>query len=83
VHGGIIAAATPLKLSEGIEIPLERFFVKIPATGLFVPMVQPVLIAGPMNPGVFDLVLKFRLETILLEDPAGNYTGTITFTVGP
>jgi len=81
-HGGVMATATPLKLSEGIEIPLERFFVRIPATGQFVPMVQPVLITGPMNPGVFDLVLKFRVET-LLEDPAGNYTGTITFTVGP
>ena len=81
-HGGVVASATPLQRSGGGEIPLEHFFVKIPASGLFVPMTAPVLITGPMGPGVFDVLLKFRLET-LLQDPAGEYTGTITFTIGP
>jgi len=80
VHGGVVATATPLKLSEGIEIPLERFFVKIPATGQYVPMTAPVVITGPMMPGVFDVVLKFRVET-RLENPPGTYTGTLTFTL--
>lgn len=81
-HGGVTLSATSLKRTGGGEIPLERFFVKLPTTGVFVPMTAPILLTGPMVPGVFDVMLKFRLKT-LMQDPAGKYTGTITLTVGP
>lgn len=74
-----MASATPLNRSGGGVIPLERFFVRIPATGQYVAMTVPVVITGPMMPGVFDVVLKFRVET-RLENPPGTYTGTVTLT---
>ena len=80
-HGGIMVSATPLERAEGGSIPPERIFVRIPATGGYVSMYAPVAITGPMAPGVFDVELKFRVETVL-QNPAGMYTGTFTFTVG-
>lgn len=81
-HGGVVISATPLQRSSGGQIPLDRFFVKIPGAWQFVPMTAPVVITGPMGPGIFDVVLKFRVETIL-QNPAGIYTGTITLTCSP
>jgi hypothetical protein len=77
-HGGVVASATPLQHPEG-TIPPERIFVRILPTGGYVSMDAPVVITGPAGPGVFDVELKFRLETVF-EDPAGTYTGTFTFT---
>lgn len=78
-HGGVVASATALQRAGGGVIPLARFFVKIPATGQYVAMTAPVAITGPMMPGVFDVVLKFRVETTLADIP-GEYAGTITLT---
>lgn len=81
-HGGIVISTTPLAGPGGAEIPLARFSVKLPATGQFVPMIHPVVLTGPMNPGVVDVPVMFRVETQMQTSP-GKYTGTITFTVGP
>ena len=81
-RGVVVSMAAPLSGPEGATIPLERIWVKIPVTGEFVALTEPVALTGPMNPGIVDLLIKFRVET-LLENPPGKYTGTITFTVGP
>ena len=81
-HGGIIVTATPLDGPGGATIPLDRMWVKLPVSGEFVPLIAPVMAIGPMGPGVVDVPLKFRVETLLL-NPAGEYNGTITITIGP
>ena len=78
-QGGVVISATPLARPGGGEIPLQRFFVKVPATGQFVAMTAPVIVAGPTGPAIFDVVLKFRVETVLPDIP-GEYAGTITIT---
>ena len=79
VHGGVVASVTALERAGGGSIGPERIFVKLPATGNYVAMTNPVAVTGPMNPGVFDVVLMFRLETTLA-DVAGEYAGTLTIT---
>jgi len=80
VHGGIAASVTALeRAGGGGSIGPERVFVRLPATGVYVPMTNPVVVTGPMNPGVFDVVLMFRVETTWA-DNAGEYTGTLTIT---
>jgi len=79
VHGGVVASMTALTRAGGGTIGLERIFLKLPATGVYVPMTAPVVVTGPMNPGVFDVVIKFRVETLLADVP-GEYTGTLTIT---
>ena len=78
-HGGLAASATPLTRAEGGAIGTDRIFIKLPAAGDYVPMTHPVVVTGPMMPGVFDVVLKFRVETILTDAP-GEYVGTLVFT---
>ena len=78
VHGGVMASVTALARTGGGSIGPERIFLKLPA-GNYVPMTNPVAVTGPMNPGVFDVILKFRVETTL-EDVPGEYTGTLTIT---
>ena len=82
-HGPVMASATPLETREGASIPPERIFVRIPETGEYVPMGEPVAITGPdpMGPGAYHIDLRFRIKTVL-QDPPGKYTGTFTFTVG-
>lgn len=79
LHGGIIASVTPLTRSAGSVIGPERVFVRLPLTGAYVPMTHPLDLTGPMNPGVFDVILKFRVETTWGDDP-GQYAGTMTIT---
>jgi len=80
VHGGVVASMTALeRAGGGGSIGPERIFLKLPATGVYVAMTDPVAVTGPMNPGVFDVVLMFRLQTTLA-DPAGEYAGTLTIT---
>jgi hypothetical protein len=82
VHGGIVASVTALQMAGGGTIGPERVFVRLPATGVYVPMTAAVAVTPTMNPGVFDVVLKFRLETTMA-DAAGDYTGTMTITLAP
>jgi len=80
VHGGVVASVTALeRAGGGGSIGPERVFVKLPATDNYVAMTNPVAVTGPMNPGVFDVILKFRVETTWADDP-GEYTGTLTIT---
>ena len=79
VHVGVVASATALTRAGGGSIGPERVFVKRPSTGSYVPMTGPVNITGPMNPGVVDVLLKFRVQTTLADAP-GDYAGTITIT---
>jgi hypothetical protein len=79
VHAGVVASLTPLDRAEGGRIGPERVFVRLPRTGNYMPMTNPVAITGPMNPGVFDVILKFRVETTMADGP-GDYAGTITIT---
>jgi hypothetical protein len=83
-HGGVVASVTPLtRTGGGGSIAPERVFVRIPATGVYVAMTSPVSITGAMMPGVFDVVLKFRVVTNLGDIP-GQYVGTLTITcAGP
>lgn len=80
VHSGVVASVTALsRTGGGGSIGPERVFVKLPTTGNYVPMTGPVAVTGPMNPGVVDVILKFRVQTALA-DPPGDYAGTITIT---
>ena len=78
-HGGVVVHATPLESPESGFIPPERILVRVPETGEYVPMRDPVNITGPMGPGVFDLALNFRVVTDLDNAP-GKYTGMFVFT---
>ena len=78
-HAGVVASATPLTRAGGGSIGTDRVFIRLPGTGNYVPMIAPVVVTGPMNPGIFDVILKFRVQTTLADDP-GDYVGTITIT---
>lgn len=80
-HGGVvISMADPLDGPGDATIPLNRIWVKLP-TGPFVPLTEPVVVTGPMNPGVVDVLIKFRVETDL-GNPPGTYLGTLVVTCG-
>jgi len=79
IHGGVMVSLAPLARAEGGSIAPARVFLKLPATGTYIPMSAAVAVTGPMGPGIFDVVLKFRVETTIA-DIAGEYTGTLTIT---
>ena len=79
VHGGVVASVTPLVLAGGGSIDPQRVFVKLSPSGNYVPMTNPIPVTGPMNPGAFDVILKFWVQTTLADVP-GQYTGTLTIT---
>lgn len=80
-HSGVVLQAGPLQRSTGGSILPEDVFVKIPATGQYVPMAGPVNISGPMGPGVGDLPLQFRVETTA-EVAVGTYEGLWSIAAG-
>ena len=81
-HGGVmISMADPLEGPEGAKIPLNRTWVKLSAGGQFVDLTAQVTVTGPMNPGVLDVPLKFRVETDF-GNPPGTYSGTLVVTLG-
>lgn len=80
-YGPILISTTALKRRYGGLIPPERISVKTPATGGFIAMAKPVAISKPAK-GTHKIVLDFKVET-QFQDPAGEYTGTVTFTVTP
>lgn len=81
LHGPIVASITALRHRRGGFIPPERISIKSPTTNGYVTMAKPVAISRP-EIGSHDIELDFRLD-ILPHDPAGRYTGTITFTIMP
>ncbi len=81
-HNGVmILMADPLEGPGGVKIPLNRTWVKLPAGGQLVDLTDQVAVTGPMNPGVFDVPLKFRVETDF-GNPPGTYSGTLVVTLG-
>ena len=80
-HGPILISTTKLRRKGGGLIPPDRISVRTPATGGFVKMTRPVAISKPEK-GPHKIVLDFRVQTGF-EDPAGRYTGSITFTITP
>jgi hypothetical protein len=82
VHGGVVASATPLTRAEGGAIGTDRIFIKLPGMAYYRPMTNPVPVTGLMNPGIFDIILKFRVVTTLADAP-GQYVGTLTITLVP
>jgi len=82
VHGGVVVSmAAPLVGPGEATIPLARTWVKMPVSGEFVALTAPVIVTGPMGPGVVDIPLKFRVETDLANRP-GTYSGTLVVTCG-
>jgi hypothetical protein len=81
LHGPIVASITALKHLRGSSVPPERIFIKSPTTNGYVKMIKPVVISRP-EIGSHDIELDFRLD-ILPSDRAGQYQGTITFTIMP
>jgi hypothetical protein len=79
-HSGLILSVSALTRTGGEgSIGPERISVRLPATGNYVPITAPVCVTGPMNPGIADVILKFRVETTMADNP-GNYAGTIVIT---
>jgi len=81
MHGPIVISELKLRRRGGGLIPPEHISIRTPATGRFVKMTRPVAISKPER-GPHKIVLDFRVLTGF-NDPAGKYTGTITFTVTP
>ena len=81
LHGPVIASITTLRHPRGSFIAPERIFIKSPTTNGYVTMAKPVVISRP-EIGSHDIDLNFRLE-VLPSDRAGQYQGTITFTIMP
>ncbi len=81
LHGPIVASITALKHPRGGSVPPERISIKSPTTNGYVTMAKPVVISRPET-GSHDIELDFRLG-IFPSDRAGQYQGTITFTIMP
>ena len=79
-HGRLVMTTTPLQSAGGDVIPPSRVFVRLPETGQYVPLTQPVVIAPGAGPGVRDFQLRFRIKT-QPTDPAGTYTATFNLVV--
>lgn len=81
-YGSVVISATPFQSAEGDVIPPDRILVKLPVTGQFLPLTNPVPISQPVGPGIRELPLMFRIQTEPT-DPAGTYTGTFGFLTEP
>lgn len=81
LHGPILASISDLRHTRGQIIPCERVSVSAPTTNGYVSMAKPVIISNPET-GPHDIDLDFRVER-LLHDPAGKFSGNITFTIIP
>lgn len=81
MHGPITISATELKRRNGGSISPEHISIKTPATGGFVTMGKPVVISKPTT-GSHQIVLDLKVKTESI-NPAGEYTGTFTFTIMP
>ena len=81
-HGPITVSITDLKHDSGCRIPANRICVKTPATGGFVSMAKPVVISEPTE-GSHNFVMNFQVDNRFEMRHAGEYTGTIIFTIMP
>ncbi len=81
-HGSILASMSSLKNRYGQEINQDRVYVKTSATGGFVSLVKPVVLSKPMF-GSHDIKIDFLVKANSSFDRAGNYSGSIAFTILP
>ncbi len=81
LHGPIMASITKLRHRMGKTITPDRISIKAPITDGYVSMEKPVQISKPQI-GSHEIDLSFRLEVNPFE-AAGQYKGTLTFTVMP
>lgn len=81
LHGPILASITKLKSTGGSIIEPEQILVKSPASNDYIPMKGSVVISKPTI-GSHNVVLTFKVRTDF-DDPAGNYSGTLVFTIVP
>ncbi len=81
-HGSILASMSSLKNRGGQEINQNRVYVKTSATSGFVSLAKPVILSKPMF-GSHDIKIDFLVKANGPFDRAGNYSGTIAFTILP
>jgi hypothetical protein len=81
LHGPITASISTLRHRMGKTITPDRISIKAPITDGYVSMARPVLISKP-EMGSHNIDLSFRLDINPFE-AAGQYKGTLTFTVMP
>lgn len=81
LHGPILASISTLRHRMGKTITPDRISIKAPITNGYVSMEKPVLISKP-EMGSHNIDLSFRLDINPFE-AAGQYKGTLTFTVMP
>jgi hypothetical protein len=81
LHGPITAEITKLRHHMGKTINPDHVSVKSPITNGYVSMAKPVTISKPTM-GPHEIDLSFRLDITTFES-AGQYKGTLTFTVMP
>ena len=79
-HGPIMVSATELTRYHGGSVSPNRLSVKSEATNGYVTMEKPVAVSHPHN-GSHEIGLNFRVQGEM--DPAGQYRGTLTFTIMP
>ena len=82
LHGCVVASMSSLSNSLGNQILPDRILIKTIATGGFVSMAKPVVISGPAV-GSHDIVVDFKVKADGEYKRAGEYYGTIAFTVMP
>ncbi|MBN1973044.1 MAG: hypothetical protein JW787_05360 [Sedimentisphaerales bacterium] len=81
-HGSVVATMSSLRNPAGGKITQDRVFVKTSSTGGFVPLVKPVAISSPVY-GPHNIVVDFMVKGNGPYDNAGQYYGTLVFTVMP
>lgn len=80
--GGVFVSVTPLLREGGGTIEPGSVFVRVPATQQYVSLGTPVIVGGPWGPALYDIPLRFRVQTTLAQPP-GQYTGTLVITCIP
>jgi hypothetical protein len=80
-HGPILLSTTPLKSRTGGKIEPENIFIRTSQTGQYVSLKKPVRIM-PTAAGSQEVVVDFKVHAGL-NNPSGQYKGTITLTVVP
>ena len=75
----VLASATALTAASGGSISPERFYVRLPESGEFVPLNNAVRVFGPTGPHAAHFTLKFCTVTTGADVP-GDYAGTLVLT---
>lgn len=74
-HKGVIISTSGLQSAGGQSIPPDRILVRMPDTGFYAPMTNPLMVSPAAGPAVCDFQLQFRVEALPTDQP-GTYSGT-------